>query len=51
MTVEVPKVPNILTSTSSGWFNDAAQLTSTEMTFEAVTLTARKLACYTELFN
>mgnify|MGYP001055817683 FL=1 len=51
MSGEVLNVPQILTSTSTGWFAENASISSTEMTFDSVTLTAKKLAAYTELSN
>ena len=51
MTSDTTTVPKILTATTTGWFNEAAQLSSTELTFDVVTLTARKLAAYCEVSN
>ena len=51
MSGEVLKVPKILTSTTSAWWNEGATISSTEATFEAVTLTARKLAAYCLISN
>lgn len=51
MTSDVCNVPKILTSTTTGWYDEGGTLSSTEMTFEAVTLTARKVAAYSLCSN
>jgi len=46
MTSDVCHVPKILSTTSTAFYNEGATLSSTEMTFEAVTLTCRKIAAF-----
>ena len=51
MTSDVCRVPKILTSTTTAFYDEGDPLSSTEMTFSSVTLTARKIAAYSLVSN